>query len=329
MGIDIGLDDDKTIYPKIDHAFHIDDDDSNDDDGERTSMTPLQHACIKVKLREHHGDTYAFWEACHEPRHILFRTLLREVVAGTPNGDRILQLPSQVNTNLLREVIAREFRVHDKASEFDLETRQTVAIMAWQVLNTRLAHAEPLMQLQYESALEGEQVRLRNEKQAALYVAPLPLDPAEYLTPGTFLVAHPLAPQLARKKVICILEHIEGSNESGDGIYGLVVNRLATSDGARGLEVSKVLRKLPIDLTESFGDSIVYEGGDVHMSWQMVYASAEPLDKVGGNVLPMVTDGDNSAALNTDRAIYYKGDMVNAAIAVMNGELSKCKFFNR
>jgi hypothetical protein len=270
MGIDTDPNDDKFIYPSIRRTFLVDNDDSNDADGEGSNMTPLQQAWLKIKLKELSGDSNAFWEACHEPRHILLRTLLREVVAGTPNGERILQLPSQVKTNLLREVIVREFRVDAMASEFDLETRQTVAIMAWQVLNMRLAHAEPLIQLQYESDLE--QMRLRNEKQTALHVAPLPLDPLEYLNPGTFLVAHPLAPLMARREVICILEHIEGSNESGDGTYGLVVNRLATSDRAHGVlrGSSRFYCKVPLELAEPFGDSIVYEGGDVHMSWQMV-----------------------------------------------------------
>jgi hypothetical protein len=326
MGIDVGPEG-ETLPPRTDRSHIVDDDYCNDDDGEGKNINSLQQAWSKANITQVFGDNEAFWEACQEPRRILFRKLLQEVVAGTPHGFRTLQLPSQVNTNLLREVIAREFRLEDKSTEFDLETRQTVAIMAWQELNMRLTQAELLMKRQYESGVNAEQVRLRNEMQAALHVTPLPLDPAEYLKPGTFLVAHPLAPLEVRKTVICILDHVEGSSESGDCTYGLFVNRLATSSRAcGGLEVREVLRKLPIELAESFGDSIVYEGGDVHMSWQMVYATAEPLDKVGGNVLPMVTDGDSSAALNTDRAIYYKGDMVNAAIAVMNGELNKCMF---
>jgi hypothetical protein len=72
---------------------------------------------------------------------------------------------------------------------------------------------------------------------------------------------------------------------------------------------------------------MIRDGGPVHMSLQMIHATTEAVTHVGGNVLSMVTDGESSTALNSDRAIYFEGDVVKAAEAVKDGMLHPSEIF--
>lgn len=255
-----------------------------------------------------------------------YRRLVREVVAGSPYGDRIMQFPSQVKMNALRDVIAREFRlVNSPVSE---SGRIQLAFLALKELNGSLEGAKYL-EGRTNTGLDEEGIRLRNEAQAALHVSPLPWDPVECVKPGTFLVAHPFVSGYFHRTVVCILDHKDDSPETGGGTYGLVVNRVGRSPKTgKHVTLHDVLRTVPPQLSEAFGQTMIRDGGPVHMSLQMIHATTEAVTHVGGNVLSMVTDGESSTALNTDRAIYFEGDVVKAAEAVKNGMLQPSTFLS-
>ena len=255
------------------------------------------------------------------PSHVLFRRLLREVVTGK-DGFRQMQFPSEVDTTRLQQVIRREFR--STSSSFDDATRQEVAFLALRELNKKLRWDEALMKGSNEE--DAELIRKRNRRQAARNVFPLPLDPSSYLKAGTYLVAHPLLTGFFRRTVICILDHSNTSNTSRTGgTYGLIVNRIAVSRTSGKRQTLKdVLRTLPPELMQAFGNCTVREGGPVHMSLQMIHARTPDQPALGGTVLNVAPqDETTSTALDSDRAIFYQGNMMDAADAVINGALDR------
>ena len=255
------------------------------------------------------------------PSHVLFRRLLREVVTGT-DGFRQMQFPSDVDMTRLTTVIRREFR--SESDKFDMKTRKEVAFLALRELNKKL---------RWESALLGgkeeddETRRKRNRRQAARKVLPLPLDPARYLKAGTYLIAHPLLTGFFRRTVICILDHTDSSSSARTGgTYGLIINRIAVHNGKRRT-LKEVLRTLPPELTQAFGNCTVREGGPVHMSLQMIHARTPDQPALGGTVLSTeAEDQTTSTALDSDRAVYYQGNMMDAADAVIHGALDRGEY---
>ena len=186
-------------------------------------------------------------------------------------------------------------------------------------------------------------------------VVRLPLNPTSaYLKTGTFLVAHPLLTGCFAKSVICILQHTEsrptGEEEDGEhmgGTYGLVVNKPLKvgvpnhdSNQSRDRALREVIRYdcLPEGIRLAFGDNAVRNGGPVNMSIQMIRTSTtdeEEKWKVGGTVLSMVGDGSSvedakdevtSTAMDTDSAIYFGGDIIKAAQAVIDNGIQEENF---
>jgi putative AlgH/UPF0301 family transcriptional regulator len=261
----------------------------------------------------------------HTPNHILFRRLLREVVTGT-DGYRQMQFPSDMDTNRLKQVIRREFR--STSSKFDAATRQQVAFFALRELNKKLSWAECLSKGIKEK--DPESILDRNQRQTARNVSRLPLDPASYLRAGTYLVAHPLLTGFFRRAVICILDHTETESAPASrigGTYGLIVNRISTSPSSgRRRTLKEVLRTLPPELVQAFGNCSVREGGPVHLSLQMIHARTPDQPALGGTVLRASAEKETtSTALDSDRAVYYQGNMLDAADAVINGALDRGK----
>lgn len=256
---------------------------------------------------------------------ILFRNLLREVVAGSNSvGFKHMQFPSQVDTARLRQVIRREFR--DENSTFDLMSRRNVAFKSLKELNKKLAFASKL-----DSTLR------RHPQQPARQVRPLPLHPPKsYLRPGAYLLAHPNMTGYFRRSVICLLDHREETDDvetysSGSrsyGTYGLIVNRISVSpQSGKTLTLEEILRPLPVELTKAFGGSPVKEGGPVHMALQMLHlATSEPEGDsgIGGCLLSTIlANEEESLAAETDKAVYYRGDILNAANTVNSGKLDR------
>lgn len=255
------------------------------------------------------------------PSHILFRRLLREVLTGV-DGYRQMQFPSEMDTTRLTKVIQREFRLVN--SNFDDATRRETAFLALRELNKKLRWEEAL---EKDHSLHESSVKERNRRQAARNVFPLPTnDPSSYLKAGTYLIAHPLLTGFFHKTVICLLDHSERSesNKSG-GTYGLIVNRIAISEySGKRQTLSQVLQKLPPQLALAFGNCSVRQGGPVHMSLQMIHARTPEQPALGGTVLPMeAPDEFTSTAMDSDRAIYYSGNMMDAADAVISGALDR------
>jgi hypothetical protein len=203
------------------------------------------------------------------PVRVYFRMLLRDVMAG-PNGAAQMLFPSQVDTTRLRNIIKREFRLVD--CSFDLETRKEVGFVALRELNTKLSWLATM------DLPEPETQTLCNQRQAARNVYPLPLDPALYLKPGTFLIANPHLGGFFRQSVVCIVDHTERNVSPCDneekifhgGTYGLTVNKpcLNPSTG-RDQTLRDAFRQLPKKIADSFGDCSIRHGGPVHLSLQV------------------------------------------------------------
>ena len=279
--------------------------------------------------------------------HELFRRLLREFISGKGTlGIRQMQFPSQVDSQIqLSDLIRREFRClslnsddirDDEAvvpsSMYAEETRCEVAFLALREMNKKLSWSE---------RLRNHRIR-RHPHQSAKHVHRLPLNPREYLKPGTYLIAHPHMKGYFRRTIICLLDHQDGETEesrlSAYGTYGVVINRICASPQSnRNFTLHEVLKPLPNDLMMAFGNSLVKEGGPVNLSVQMLYGvsdlegadsyvsgnAAEPI-LVGGSLLPVIPENENeSTALHSDRSVYYGGDVLSAANAVLAGQLDR------
>lgn len=265
------------------------------------------------------------WDERKTPSHVLFRRLLREVVTEV-DGFRQMQFPSEVDTTRLESVIRREFRNSAYSVEFNDKTRQEVAFLALRELNKKLRWNESLSKDE-NIERENDTIAVRNRRQAAKNVFMLnPRDPESYLKAGTYLVAHPLLTGFFRRTVICILDHTNLSKYGRTGgTYGLIVNRIAVSHSSGKRQTLKdVLRTLPPELMQAFGNCSVREGGPVHMSLQMIHARTPQQPALGGTPLSVEPrDETTSTALDSDRAIYYQGNMIDAADAVINGALDR------
>ena len=198
---------------------------------------------------------------------IYFRQLLREVVGGV-NGITQMQFPKHADTTKLSHAIRREFRLND--SPFDLDTRKEVAFLALRILNMKLAWLESLNLS--DSELEAQKVR--NRRQAARHVHPLPLDPEIYLQRGTFLIAHPHLAGYFRQSVVCLIDHTERDDlldeKKSGGTYGIVINKPGVNPSTgRDQTLRDVFRTFPKKIMDSFGDYSIRHGGPVHLSLQV------------------------------------------------------------
>ncbi len=145
---------------------------------------------------------------------------------------------------------------------------------------------------------------------------------------------------------------------SNGGTYGVIINcplkvgvpdpNDTNSTKKRNRTLREVMRHdaLPEGVKIAFGDCPVRQGGPVNVSIQMLrIASPEEEDKlkIGGTVLPTVLqcdyfdgEGDDghdsdvgdgghvmSSALYSDKAIYFGGDIIKAAQAVIDGEIER------
>lgn len=144
------------------------------------------------------------------------------------------------------------------------------------------------------------------------------------------------------------LEDEDGDDEDTDmdisaaqngGTYGLIINSPLTvgipgsdprsSSRRRNRTLREVIRydSLPEGVRVAFGDSPVRNGGPVNLSIQMLRC-ASPEDeeklKIGGTVLPQVLVNDDvSTAMYSDKAIYFGGDIIKAAQAVLDGDMDR------
>jgi Putative transcriptional regulator len=134
------------------------------------------------------------------------------------------------------------------------------------------------------------------------------------------------------------------------GTYGLIVNQPiktgvpnnSNSERSRWRTLREVIRYdcLPEGIKVAFGDSPVRNGGPVNLSVQMLRYTGpeeEEKSKIGGSVLPMATLRENdedvpsdvtisSAAMDTNSAVYFGGDIIKAAQAVIDGDIKKDSF---
>lgn len=283
----------------------------------------------------------------HQQSITLFRELVREIITGDTDGIRQMQFPSHVvefssKSNPFHDMIRREFRMitYDDisvASSYNANVRREVAFMALREINKKLAWINQL-----ENNLSK---RVEHPNQAALHVKPLPLrPPSAYLRPGTFLISHPHMTGYFRRTVICILDHKEeddvdimlssrpkppssSSSSTEYGSYGLIVNRSCVSPhSGKNLTLDEILRPIPPKLLTAFGNTLVKEGGPVHMSLQMVRSSNSQMQddsslEIGGTFIQPedVVIGNKSAA--DSLSTFYNGDVFKAADAVASGQL--------
>ena len=118
--------------------------------------------------------------------------------------------------------------------------------------------------------------------------------------------------------------------------YGVIVNRVSIqNETGQNRTLKEVFREhmLPERLTDTFGDSVVREGGPVHVSLQMIHSLSNPASEqvdvasnVGGTIIPTITDGEESPALYSDRASYFRGNMYKIMSQVEDGKIDRGKF---
>ncbi len=134
-----------------------------------------------------------------------------------------------------------------------------------------------------------------------------------------------------------IMENVDG------GTYGLIINLPITvgvpnpdsANRRRNRTLREVIRhdSLPEGVKEAFGDCPVLNGGPVNLSIQMLRNSSQEDEEklnIGGTVLPSIINdalelnGEvTSTAMYSDNAIYFGGDIIKAAQAVIDGDLKK------
>jgi putative AlgH/UPF0301 family transcriptional regulator len=122
--------------------------------------------------------------------------------------------------------------------------------------------------------------------------------------------------------------------------YGVIINRVSINHETgrqRTLREAFQDHMLPARLAEVFGNAVVREGGPVHVALQMIYSlssSTDPVDlsmsspssveAIGGTLIPEITDEvHESAALYSDRATFFRGNMFKAMDAVNDGSLDR------
>lgn len=124
--------------------------------------------------------------------------------------------------------------------------------------------------------------------------------------------------------------------------YGLVINRISRHERTgetRSLKQVFQENMLPERLSESFGTTSVRYGGPVHVSLQMIHSlSAAQQDQlqassdIGGTMIPEIMDdsGDSniddqtaSAALYSDQATFFRGNIFKAIAAVEKGVIDR------
>jgi putative AlgH/UPF0301 family transcriptional regulator len=286
----------------------------------------------------------------------LFRRLLREVVTGT-EGYAKMVFPSQVDSTKLRRVIQREFRCGENAisKSFDDATRRHCAFVTLKELNKKLSYFENLSRNSPEPI----------PQQAAWQVSALPFHPpSSYLRPGVFLVSHPyMSDSYFSKTVICILEHtpldfvhedsgdednqaVSSGEKTTDRIpirkgrqtkipgqtYGIIVNRVSVHHETgqnRTLREAFQENMLPEKMANFFGDTVVREGGPVHVALQMIHSLSsspegeEVAASVGGTIIPVVPDLEENPIVYNDRKTYFQGNMFKAMTEVENGRLDR------
>mmetsp|Transcript_2272 Transcript_2272/g.3474 ORF Transcript_2272/g.3474 Transcript_2272/m.3474 type:complete len:498 (+) Transcript_2272:202-1695(+) len=285
----------------------------------------------------------------------LYRGLLKEII-GTHAHMNFPFQAEQGEDNVmtrLKDVIRREFKGSDDSlsKTYSGKIRRDTAFSALKELQKKLTWAETLGLNLDDDGSQSREI----DNLVAKGVVRLPLNPTSaYLKTGTFLVAHPLLTGCFAKSVICILQHTEsqsiGEEDDGEhmgGTYGLIVNKPLKigvpnhdSNQSRDRTLREVIRYdcLPEGIKLAFGDNRVRNGGPVNMSMQMIRTSTideEEKWKLGGTVLSMVGDGCSvedvkdevtSTAMDTDSAIYFGGDIIKAAQAVIDNGIQEENF---
>ena len=219
-----------------------------------------------------------------------------------------------------------------------------------------------------EDLKQKDEEKIKNQARIVRDIKRLPTyPPPSYLQTGALLLAHPMLGGVFNRSIICILQHTEGTKQypthddeihdddedddidavssQNGGTYGLVINNPLTvgvpgnnPERRRNRTLREVIRhnSLPEGVRVAFGSCPVRNGGPVNLSIQMLRtASPEQEDKlqIGGTVIPTVLNEDSdqecvSSAMYSDKAIYFGGDIIKAAQAVIDGDMERGKFFH-
>mmetsp|Transcript_20901 Transcript_20901/g.29824 ORF Transcript_20901/g.29824 Transcript_20901/m.29824 type:complete len:482 (+) Transcript_20901:45-1490(+) len=290
------------------------------------------------------------------PHRILFSCLLHELMGG---GESLTRFPCQLtkeDLTKLKSIIQREFRsgfsngLHSCVSDqFPYRVRLQTSFMALRELNKKLCYA---LSRGLDMTSNGT-----SKKQFPFSINGISASPPSlYMRPGTFLLAHPLIHGFFSRTAIIIIDHTDESSPNASsaqgGTYGLIINKPATirkrvhktaADAAQATgftteiaTVSDIFRGvIEPKFHAAFNDCTIRTGGPVHASVQMLYKcepSVERSLQLGGRALPVVTPplypsavppSAANGSLESDEAIYFQGDFVRVARAVLEGNLSK------
>jgi len=286
----------------------------------------------------------------------LFQTLLAEVVTGSPHGGgvRQMQIPATVDCGRLSQVIRREFR-RSTDDDSDAAVRRDVAFRALRELHKKIAYAASLA----PSLAEPQAAAQPHVHALPLQPASAYLRPGAYLLAHPLLTGYFRRTVICLLDHVPEDDEDDDATpiRKSYGTYGLIVNRVSysirqrkhsssgessgTDDDLLPLTLPDILKPvaLPDDLLRAFGGAAVREGGPVHFSLQMLHAAtSSQQEQLGGCILPTVqlpedaaadAAGDppaappTSTAVDTDQAVYYRGNLPQVAAAVAAGELDR------
>jgi len=178
-----------------------------------------------------------------------------QVLKNISMSGPMMRFPSQISQkdmSLLVDMIRREFRLSAKQHAYTVDARMQCGFRTLAELNKKLSWYNNMLVHRRNSSEHCVDVVADGVKR---------ISPQQVFQPGAYLVAHPLQTGYFAQTVVVILDH----SEEG-GTYGLVVNR---SKGKTFQEVLQVDR-MPKNFVDSFGTSIMRDGGPVHVSVQMM-----------------------------------------------------------
>ena len=278
----------------------------------------------------------------------LYLRLLQYVVGDKAymNFPRSISSCDQDVKGRLKSIIKTEFRSSQNdegvSCGFSKKARQEAAFLSLRELQKKVAWAKSLGLALSNTKEENIDDRRELSAMAAKGVAPLGFQSS--LQTGSFLVAHPHLKGLFSRSVICLLSYTNPTSSpeykkenhksittAQSGTYGLIVN-LPIDLGERRRTLGEVLSSecLPKGVQVAFGDCPVRNGGPVNVSIQMLRVTTTEEEErlsLGGQALPMAQDHDEnvSTARDSDEAIYFGGDIIKAAQAVIDGTKNKSK----
>jgi putative AlgH/UPF0301 family transcriptional regulator len=333
---------------------------TEDDTRDLINARDLSYSYVdRIQQRDNTGSS----STSHRTYQRLFRRLLREVVTGE-HGYSKMVFPSQVDTTKLDKVIRREFRSGPDcvSTIFDTKTRIQVGFTALRELNKKLMYYENLCEsapdiIPQQAAWQVSPLPFSppaSYLRRGAFLVSHPLMNDSFFSKSVIIILDHTPIDILKSEENYDKDDDE-EKENNDRVpdrttqettypsqtYGLILNRVSIDHKTgknRTLEDAFRENMLPTRMSSIFGDSTVREGGPVHSSLQMIHSLSSSSSSgqeeeeediatsIGGTIIPTITDDNQeSSALYSDRATYFKGKLFKAMAAIEDGVLDRGK----